>query len=308
MDLIYILGGFFGLIIGGNYLVSGAVALANRLGISPMIIGLTLVGFGTSMPELVTSVQAALIGSPGIAMGNVIGSNIANILLILGIGAILAPIAVTKSVMARDGFVLVLATVLCVAIVLYGFIGRIAGLGLIAILVTYLVVTIRADQSAPSSQVDEVMHLPSPLRSVLILVGGLATTIFAARFLVQGAVSVAAQWGMSETVIGLTVVAIGTSLPELMTTIIAARRGQNDVAFGNVIGSNIFNILGILGATAVISPLNVPVAIISLDIWVMLAATTALVFFSMTGWRVSRREGTVLLVGYGVYLAVLIAS
>jgi len=308
MDLIYILGGFFGLIIGGSYLVSGAVALANRLGISPMIIGLTLVGFGTSMPELVTSVQAALIGSPGIAMGNVIGSNIANILLILGIGAILAPIAVTKSVMARDGSILVLATVLCVAIVLYGFIGRIAGLGLIAILVTYLVVTIRSDQSAPSSQVDEVMHLPSPLRSVLILVGGLATTIFAARFLVQGAVSVAAQWGMSETVIGLTVVAIGTSLPELMTTIIAARRGQNDVAFGNVIGSNIFNILGILGATAVISPLNVPVAIIRLDIWVMLAATTALVFFSMTGWRVSRRKGTVLLVGYGVYLAVLIAS
>lgn len=308
MDLILILGGFVGLVFGGNLLVSGAVSVAGRMGISPMIIGLTLVGFGTSMPELVTSVQAALIGSPGIAMGNVIGSNIANILLILGVGAALAPIVVTPANLIRDGAVLLVATALCLIAVLYGSIGRLAGTGLLLTLITYVVVTIRLDREVHSPRIDQAKTDGMASRSLIALIAGLIITILSARFLVQGAVALAAQLGMTETVIGLTVVAVGTSLPELMTTIVAVRKGQNDVAFGNVIGSNIFNILGILGVTALVSPLAVPAPIIALDIWVMIAATILLVVFSATGWRVGRREGGVLLACYVAYVALLISS
>jgi len=223
MDILYILGGFIGLMIGGNYLVSGAVAVATHWRISPMIIGLTLVGFGTSMPELVTSVQAALIGSPGIAMGNVIGSNIANILLILGVGAMLAPITVARKTLTRDGVVLVVSTMLCLALVLYGSIGRLAGIGLIAVLIFYVIATIVSDRRSGQINAHEPVVSGSQSIALVSLVGGLGVTILAARFLVEGAVSIAAQLGMSETVIGLTVVAVGTSLPELMTTIIAAR-------------------------------------------------------------------------------------
>jgi len=306
MDILYILGGFIGLMIGGNYLVSGAVAVATHWRISPMIIGLTLVGFGTSMPELVTSVQAALIGSPGIAMGNVIGSNIANILLILGVGAMLAPITVARKTLTRDGVVLVVSTMLCLALVLYGSIGRLAGIGLIAVLIFYVIATIVSDRRSGQINAHEPVVSGSQSIALVSLVGGLGVTILAARFLVEGAVSIAAQLGMSETVIGLTVVAVGTSLPELMTTIIAARRGQNDVAFGNVIGSNIFNVLGILGATALISPLSVPPAIIALDIWVMLGATALLILCAMTHWRVSRDEGVALILLYLLYGGVLL--
>lgn len=306
MDILYILGGFVGLVIGGNYLVSGAVAVATHWRISPMIIGLTLVGFGTSMPELVTSVQAALIGSPGIAMGNVIGSNIANILLILGVGAMLAPITVARKSLARDGVVLIVSSNLCLAVVLYGSIGRLTGIGLMAVLIIYVTATIVSDRRSGQGDLQDAVVRGSQGIALVSLVGGLVVTILAARFLVQGAVSVAAQLGMSETVIGLTVVAIGTSLPELMTSIIAARRGQNDVAFGNVIGSNIFNVLGILGATALISPLSVPPAIIALDIWVMLGATALLFLFAMTQWRVSRGEGVTLVILYLSYLGVLL--
>ena len=306
MDILYILGGFVGLVIGGNSLVSGAVAVATHWRISPMVIGLTLVGFGTSMPELVTSVQAALLGSPGIAMGNVIGSNIANILLILGVGAMLAPIAVARKTLVRDGTVLVVASILCLAVVLFGSIGRLAGTGLLTGLIVYVTATIVMDRRDGQAERHDEPISGSLVMAIVSLVGGLGVTILAARFLVQGAVSVAAQLGMSETIIGLTVVAVGTSLPELMTTIIAARRGQNDVAFGNVIGSNIFNVLGILGATALISPLSVPLAIIALDIWVMLGATALLILFATTRWRVGKGEGVLLVMCYVLYVGVLL--
>ena len=307
--------GLAGLVIGGELLVRGAVSAAKSFGISPMVIGLTLVGFGTSTPELVTSLQAALSGSSGIAIGNVVGSNIGNVLLILGIAVLLAPIAVDPAAFRRDGTVMLVATGLCLATVLIGDIGRWMGLFLVLSLAAYLTYTLVAERRAtrsPASAVyaQEADAVPGPDQplglSLVIAVAGLAITIFGARFLVSGAVSLAEAAGISETVIGLTIVAIGTSMPELVTSIIAVRKGQGDVAFGNVLGSNIFNILGILGITAIVQPMTIPAEIIRLDIWVMCAAMVLLVVFARTGYRVDRWEGGVMLAGYVGYIAWLL--
>jgi len=303
MDFLYILLGFAALLVGGDFLVRGAVAVARRMRISPLVIGLTLVGFGTSTPELLTSVQAALAGSPGIAVGNVVGSNIANILLILGVAALLAPIAVARAGFRRDGSVLLATTVLCVGLVLWGTLGRGAGGVLMVGLVSYLIYAMKSGDLDESEIPDTAMATGPAL---LLALGGLALTLVGARFLVTGAVSIAAALGVSEAIIGLTVVAVGTSLPELVTSIVAARKGQGDLAFGNVVGSNIFNIFGILGATALIKPLAVPSEIIGFDIWVMLAATLLLIALTMTGWRIGRGKGAILLGAYLAYLAALL--
>lgn len=307
--------GLAGLVIGGEMLVRGAVSGAKSFGISPMVIGLTLVGFGTSTPELVTSLQAALSGSSGIAIGNVVGSNISNVLLILGIAACLAPIAVDPKAFRRDGTVMVIATLLCLATVLWGDISRLVGFGFIATLTAYLAYTLWSEKRSggtPATAVyeGEAQAVPGPDyalgASVGIALVGLVVTIFGARFLVSGAVSIAQSAGLSETVIGLTIVAIGTSMPELVTSIIAVRKGQGDVALGNVLGSNIFNILGILGVTAIVQPMNVPSEIVRLDIWVMCGATILLLLFARTGWTLSRREGGLLVIAYSLYLGFLL--
>ncbi len=311
MDILLIVAGFGLLLLGGEMLVGAAVGLARRLDVPPMVIGLTLVGFGTSAPELVTSLQAALAGSPGIALGNVVGSNIANILLILGIAALLRPIAVQAKTFRRDGSALVAATAACIALALAGVIGRGAGIFLLAGLAGYLVVTLRIGRSGPAADVyaAEAEFAPAGRRpawqQVLVFTAGLAATILGARFLVLGATELARDLGVSEAVIGLTVVAIGTSLPELVTSIAAARKGESEVAFGNVIGSNIFNVLGILGTTALVTPLAVPQRLVAVDLWVMAGATLALVAVAVTGWRIGRREGAAFLVLYAVYLGVL---
>lgn len=308
--------GLAGLIIGGEFLIRGAVSVANTFKISPMVIGVTLVGFGTSTPELVTSLQAALTGSPGIAIGNVVGSNIANILLILGIAAALAPVAVDPLAFRRDGSVMLAATLACVGVVLMDEIGRIAGGVFVAALIAYLTYTLWSEQQpnpTPAAAVfeAEAEAIPGPetglLVSILLAIGGLVLLIFGARFLVMGAVDIAQMAGVSEVVIGLTVVAIGTSMPELVTSIIAVRKGQGDVALGNVLGSNVFNILGILGITAVVTPMDIPAEIIRLDIWVMLAATLVMLVFARTGWTISRREGGLFVLAYVGYLGVLVA-
>lgn len=306
--------GLAGLIIGGELLVRGAVSAAKAFNISPLVIGLTLVGFGTSTPELVTSLQAALSGSSGIAIGNVVGSNIGNMLLIVGIAALVAPIAVLPAALRRDGAVLAAATLLCVGVVLIGELGRLAGLTLVGMLAFYLTATLLAERRAkvsPSAdmyvaEADTIAGQDMSLdKSLAFAAVGLVITILGARFLVSGAVFAAQSIGLSEAVIGLTVVAIGTSMPELVTSILAVRKGQGDVALGNVIGSNIFNILGILGITALVQPMIVPEEIIQLDIWVMLAATVLLVAFARSGWRIGRMEGGILLglyVGYLLWL------
>lgn len=315
MTLTLILVGLAGLVIGGELLVRGAVSAARSFGIPPMVIGLTLVGFGTSMPELVTSLHAALTGSSGIAVGNVVGSNIGNVLLILGIAALIAPVAVNPAAFRRDGTVMMGATLLCVGAVLVGEVGRLGGLLLIGALVAYLTWTLvterRAQRSAAVAMYEaesEAVRGPDDGLGVSLVMAavGLVITILGARFLVTGGVAAAQAVGLSEAVIGLTIVAIGTSMPELVTAIIAVRKGEGDVALGNVIGSNIFNILGILGMTALVQPLQVPAEIIRFDIWVMAAAALLLVLFARSGWRVTRREGGLMLTLYLAYLGWLL--
>ena len=271
---------------------------------SPLVIGLTVVGFGTSAPELVTSVQAALLGAPDIALGNVVGSNIANILLILGLAAVIAPVAISGRSFARDGTVMLSASLLCLGTVLLGQVDRLAGGAALAGLAAYLIYTFRSDRSGAEAM--EPLPDQAPVWLALVwLLGGLLLTILSARFLVTGAVALAQAVGLSEAVIGLTIVAVGTSMPELVTSVIAARRGQSDVALGNVVGSNIFNILGVLGITALIQPVGVAAQIAALDIWVMRGATVALIACAFGG-RVTRGQGALFALAYVAYGAVLL--
>ena len=310
-----VISGLLGLVVGGELLVRGAVSVARSFGISPMVIGLTLVGFGTSTPELVTSLRAALAGSSGIAVGNVVGSNIGNVLLILGIAALIAPIAVDPKAFRRDGTMVLIATLFCLGAVLLGEIDRLIGSGFVIALAAYLAFTLWSEKvsgGTPASTVyeneaDAVLGPETALGiSFLIAIAGLVITIFGARLLVSGAVSLAQAAGLSETVIGLTIVAIGTSMPELVTSIIAVRKGEGAVALGNVLGSNIFNILGVLGITVLVQPMAVPSEIAVLDIWVMCASTLVLIAFARSGWTISRREGGTFVLAYLVYLGVLL--
>ena len=304
------------LVIGGELLVRGSTSAAKALGVSPLLIGLTLVGFGTSTPELVTSVTAALEGSPGIAVGNVVGSNVANILLILGISALIFPMAVNPKGFKRDSIVLVAVTLAFVGIALYGHLDRLVGFALMAALVGYIIFVYRQEKAHPEEPEAEVhQHMSDSARagpkaialSVGMAVAGIAVTIFGARFLVDAAVTTAQNFGVDDTIIGLTIVAVGTSLPELVTSVMAAIKKQADVAYGNIIGSNIYNILGILGVTALIQPIDVPPQIAQVDIWVMLAATALLVFFARSGFKLVRWEGGAFLAAYVAYTAWLIS-
>lgn len=310
MTILSLFFGFALLIAGGEALVRGAVSVATRLGVSPLLIGLTLVGFGTSTPELVTSLQAAFDGRPGIAVGNVVGSNIANVLLIMGVAAAITPVVVARKGFGRDATALALATALCIWVVLYGTLDRWLGVLLVAGLVLYLViayVTDRQDVAAAAPDLDA--PLPGPLWVALALaVGGIAVTILGAGIAVDAAVALALQWGLSETVVGLTIVAVGTSLPELVTSVMAALRREAGLAFGNVVGSNIYNILGILGITALVKPIAVPPQIAVLDIWVMTAATLALIGAVLLWQRFGRAVGLGFLAAYAGYTGWLVAA
>lgn len=317
-------GGLVLLVAGGDLLVRGAVQVASRLGVSPLVIGLTLVGFGTSTPELVTSVQAALVGAPGIAYGNIVGSNIANILLIVGASALLYPIVVTSAALRRDGMVMIAVAVVFAAVAIAMPLERWLGAVFVLALATYVYVAFRQERQAGAAadhgaayQRGEALQAADPgtapdprakgsiLLPVLIAIGGLAVVVVGGMLLVDGAVTIARSFGISETVIGLTIVAVGTSLPELVTSVLAAIRRQADVAFGNIVGSNIYNILGIGGFTALIAPGAVPGEIARFDTLVMIAVSLLLVAFAWTGLRIGRREGTLLLLGYGIYVFVL---
>jgi len=315
MSYLMVLGGLVLLAFGGDGLVRGAVGIANKLKLSPMFVGLVLVGFGTSMPELATSLHAQLSGSPNVAVGNVVGSNTANILLILGIGAIIRPILAVREALLRDGLALSIATAAAIAILLYSPVSNLWGIALIALLLTYIslsyVIDRKRGDKAASLHEAEAASAGAPERvwlAILFFLGGLVGVLIGARLLVDGAIDIATAFGISEAVIGLTIVAVGTSLPELAATIAAALRRQGDVAFGNVIGSNIFNAAGVLGAAALVHPLEVPARILGEDIWVMLAATAILLVFAFTGQRVDRREGALLLALYAGYIMWLAGS
>lgn len=309
-----ILAGLALLAIGGELLVRGAVGMSQVLRISPLLAGLTIVGFGTSMPELATSLQAAFAGSPGIALGNVVGSNIANILLILGVSAIIMPLAVRPEAFRRDALALVISTALCVAAVMLGTIGMAMGLLLLAALVAYVTWAYLSEREPGNIEgerhvaemADTLPRTHNGWLLAMMIVAGLAAAIFGARLLVDGAVQLASSAGMSEAVIGLTIVAIGTSLPELIACLVAVWKKHPEVALGNVVGSNIYNVLGILGITAVIHPLEVPAEIARFDIWVLVGVTALLLVQLRSGWRITRLEGGVLVilaVVYTVWLA-----
>lgn len=320
-----LVGGLALLALGGELLVRGAVQVAERLGVSPLVIGLTLVGFGTSTPELVTSVQAALIGSPGIAVGNIVGSNLANILLILGLSAIVYPVAVGSSALKRDG-TLVLIT--AVAFTVVGFVwslDRLVGLAFVGSLIGYIIYAWRQEQvpvdghtaAYERAEAFEELHerVLNPDKATVarssigvglaFALGGLVLVVLGGRFLVDGAVTLARGFGISEAVIGLTIVAVGTSMPEFITSIVAAIRKHSDVALGNILGSNIYNILGIGGVTALIAPTEIPRQIATFDNLVMVGISVALLVMARTGWRIGRVEGAALVSAYVLYVWVI---
>jgi len=318
-----LIGGLVLLIAGGELLVRGAVQVATGLGVSPLVIGLTLVGFGTSTPELVTSVHAALSDAPGIAYGNIVGSNIANILLIVGVAALISPMVIASVALRRDGAVMLAVAVAFSVVALLMPLGRVVGVIFVSALIVYIYLAFRQekaskpadhgavyDKSLALQQTDAALAPPAPPRtsllvSTLIALGGLVLVVIGGRFLVEGAVSLARGFGISETVIGLTIVAVGTSMPELVTSVVAGLKKQGDVAFGNIVGSNIYNILGIGGFTALIAPGAVPVEIVTFDNLVMIGVSVALVAFAWTSLRIARWEGAVLLTGYVAYVYVI---
>jgi cation:H+ antiporter len=311
MNLLMTLAGIALLLSGGEGLVRGAVGIARRMNISPFIVGLTIVGFGTSAPELVVSVDAALAGSPGIAVGNVIGSNMANMMLIVGAAALLCPLAVHPDALRRDSVVLIGATVIFVSIAFSGTMSRLVGIGFICTLILYLALSLWWDsrKSSPAAilhgeEAEEVsVVLPQRLWILITaMVFGLGALIAGSRLAVTGATAIARDAGISEEIIGITLVAIGTSLPELATAIMAAKRRHADVCIGNVIGSNIFNLLGIAGAAAIVTPLSFELEIIRNDLWGLIAVTIILITFMMTGRRIERWEGAGLLVLYIAYV------
>jgi cation:H+ antiporter len=300
-DYLLIVLGLAGLFVGGEWLVRGGAAIALRFALPPLLIGLTVVGFGTSTPELLVSVDAALRGAPDIAIGNVVGSNIANILLIVGLTALVWPIRVSVGTLRRDTTVMMLSAIALVPLFIAGGIGRLTGAILLAGLVAYLVWAYRSSSAESDAEAPEIA--PRPLwKSVAFVLLGLVALVFGARFLVNGAVSIARDFGISEAFIGLSIVAVGTSLPELATSLIAAFRRQSEIAIGNVVGSNIFNVLCILGITAMIQPIPVAGRFATFDLPVMIAVSAALTFLLLTRPVIGRGAGAALLAAYAVYL------
>ena len=325
--------GFVLLIGGGEVLVRGAGGLAATLGISPLVVGLTVVAFATSAPEFAVSVDAALSGYPGLAVGNVVGSNIANILLILGLTAIVAPLVATSRIVRVDIPIMVLFSLVLLLVALDGTISFLDGLLLFAGLVAYVVATIvisrkqsggraaaaskepvgdgAVDDSSGSDSADETRSSgvaashPVLVSSALVIVG-VVMLVVGARLLVTAASDLAAAWGMSDLVIGLTVVAVGTSLPELATSMVAAIRGERDLAIGNIVGSNMFNIGAVLGMTSLIAPIEIAAGAIRFDLPIMLAVSLALLPIAFTGLAIARWEGVLFTGFYAAYIAYVV--
>jgi cation:H+ antiporter len=310
-DFLFTVLGLGILVVGGELTLRGAIGLARLLGVSPAMIGLTVVAFGTSAPELVVSLQATIDGSPDIAIGNVVGSNIANILLVLGIGALIAPLICDPDAVRRDGTAMMVALLLLVGLGLLGVIEAWQGALMLVALVGYVVWSYRIDRrngdasaDLHAREVEETTGVPTATWLVLLyLLVGLVALIGGAKLLVDGAIGVARSIGISEPVIGLSLVAIGTSLPELAATAVAAWRRHTDVAVGNVLGSNLFNVMLILGTVSMAAPLPFAQEFVRVDLWVMLGAGIVLMPIMITNWNISRREGFLLLILYAAYIA-----
>ncbi len=297
------------LAIGGESLIRGALAAASRLGVSALLCGLVIVGFGTSTPELVVSVTAAIRNQPDIAIGNVVGSNIGNCLLILGVCALVRPLKVKPIALKRDAVTGIAASLLFLVLATGGTLGRTDSAILLSSFVVYLVWTYWSERfmAAPAAEVhaaeaDEISALPNSVPWIIVSVAsGLLLLIGGSRVLLIGAVGIAEDTGVSEAVIGLVLVAVGTSLPEFTISLLATLRNHADVAVGNVLGSNIFNLLGILGVSSLLQPLPVHGRVLSFDLWIMLGTSTLLLVFLSTGNRLTRAEGAILVTAYAAY-------
>ncbi|MFQ5955754.1 MAG: calcium/sodium antiporter [Kiloniellales bacterium] len=312
-------GGLAILLVGGQALVAGATGLARWFGLSTLVIGLTVIAFGTSLPELLVAVQAAVRGSPGLTTGSVVGSNIANILLILGVGALVQPIACALHSVLRDGASLLAATALFTGFALTGAFRAGHGAVLLAALAFFMVWSYvgerRALQAAgpasglaaqPMAALAPVPSRPrrmTPLVAVILVAAGSGALYMGSTMLIAGAVAIARSFAVPEELIGLTLIAVGTSLPELAAALTAGLRGEADLVLGNVVGSNIFNCLAVMGAAAVAAPIPVTAEILRLDIWIMVGASLLLIPVMVVGWRVSRLEGGILLLLYAGFLA-----
>lgn len=310
MIFIYLIAGLVLLTLGAEVLVRGASRLASRFGISPLIIGLTVVAFGTSAPEMAVSAQAAWNNSGDIAIGNVLGSNIFNVLGILGLTALIAPLLVSKQLVRFDLPVMICASLLTLALAWDQQLDRTDGAVLFAGILIYTAYLIfKARQERPAAVEMDTTEPPShPLKSLLQVLGGLVLLVLGAQGLVEGATELARALGLSELVIGLTIVAVGTSLPELATSAVAALRGERDIAVGNIVGSNIFNLFAVLGLASLVSPtaINVSPNALAFDFPVMIGVALACFPVFFTGYRISRWEGLVFLAYYLAYVAYLV--
>lgn len=298
---------------GAEGLVRGSSSLALRLGVGPLLVGLTVVAFGTSTPELVVSLKAAYLGQGDISVGNVVGSNICNIGLILGFSALIVPIKVASQIVRVDTPIMIAASALAALLLYDGVLSRIEGIVFVLLLVAYVLFSIRlakrqaADPLAGEFTGEIKLSKRGAWEDVAFIVGGLVMLVFGARFLVDAAIDIAKAFGLSEAVIGLTIVAVGTSLPEFATSLVAALKKEADIAVGNVVGSNIFNILGILGASATFTPLT-SAGITGTDLGVMMFFALVLWMFSRTGFLLTRFEGAVMLAAYAGYVVWLVVG
>ncbi|MFM1895794.1 MAG: hypothetical protein RLZZ385_868 [Pseudomonadota bacterium] len=307
-----LLAGLALLYFGGEALVWGAYSLARRIGISPLAIGLTVVAFGTSMPELVVSVDAARAGADDISLGNVVGSNIANIALILGLAAVISPTRAESKIVRLDSPIMIATSVLLILMLANGILSRLEGLLLLAGLVAFTGFTFwqaNRQSALQAFAADTADMLPSAntLKTIGLIIAGLVLLVVGGHLVVEGAVAIATVLGLSQATIGLTIVAVGTSLPELSTSVVAAMRRQGDIAIGNVVGSNIFNILGILGITAAFLPLERG-AIDWLDLGLMTALAVLLPALLHYRKALHRREGILLLVSFTAYTTWLLVA
>ena len=308
LNIILLIVGLFVLILGGDFLVRGASNIALRLHISPLVVGLTIVAFGTSAPEMLISVKSALAGSPDLTMGNVVGSNICNLALVLGITCLIEPILVQPDSMKIDWPVAMGSSLLLYFVAQEGYIYRIEGIIFISLLILYTIFIIRRSRKETKSmrELEEDLEMPdNPTNNawkdvVFLLIGGLGL-YYGSEWFVGGAQELARYLGVSERVIGITVLALGTSLPELVTAIVASLKKETDLALGNLMGSNIFNVLSILGVTSIITDIKVNPEIISHDMIPMMVITLLVLPMMITGRRIGRFEGGILLVIYLYY-------
>ena len=320
LTIVALVVGIAGLVGGAELLVKGAATIASSFGVAPVVIGLTVVAFGTSAPELAVSVSAAFGGNADVAFGNVIGSNIGNILLILGASAVVGGLAVQQRIVRFDIPLLIVVSVVAMVMSLDNTIGRVDGVILFGGIVAYVAWLVRETRVERADVIEEYTESVTALEgaavgrptwfSAALVIVGLTVLVVGSQLLVNAATDIAESAGISDLVIGLTVVAIGTSLPELATSILAAVRGQRDIAVGNVIGSNLFNLMSVLGLTSIVSSDGIPVSDSSLrlDFPVMLAATIVLVPIVWNGARIRRWEGLVLMGFYAAYVAYLVSD